>query len=67
LPRKRISPEVGRVDRHAVDRDRSAGRRHEAEDRERDRRFSAAGFADKPEAFARLHRQVDTAHGAQQA
>ena len=40
-------------------RDAAARRRHQAHDRERERRLAAAGFADETEALARLHVEVD--------
>ena len=47
----------------AVEPDAAAGRLDQAQDAARDRRFAAAGFADKPEGFSDANRKTDAVHG----
>src|SRR5437763_15235118 len=51
-----------RANLYAVDRDRAARGRHEANDRQRDGRFAASGFADEAKALARAQRKVHAVH-----
>src|SRR5581483_3584317 len=43
----------------AANADAAAGRRHETDDRVRDRRFSAAGFANQTKRFAAADRKIN--------
>ena len=45
---------------------RAARRRLQAEDRQRERRLAAAGFADEAEALALLELEIDAVDGVQQ-
>jgi len=56
---------AARADLHAVDRDRAARRRHQAENRKRDRGLAAPGFADQAEALTRAHCEIDPADRVQ--
>ena len=53
------------VDHLPVEHDAAAGRRLQADDRERDRRLAAAGFADEAEALAALQLEIDAVDRAQ--